>query len=606
MKAEMMMLLLMMAQTSSSSSSPSCSFDAMSDALNCKLRTLDGSGGGGNNVTDNNGNGPYSPSMQKSRSVTVTCSDVFFYESVLRTNHFGYLPQLKRLTLDSCKIRRVPGLAFSGLSGLKSLDLRSRNSEWSAMAMELEKDALTGLNELRRLNLTQNNIWTLPESTFCALDNLRALNLSQNFIQDVLDLGFSQSQVRSCRLPLKSLDLSRNSIAVLPRAGFGQLARLDTLLLEANNINELEDDALEGLGALSTLNLANNQLVALPPEVFQYTRRLLHLELQNNSLTALAPGLFSGLDHLLVLNLSRNDLSSNWVNANTFRALNSLVALDLSHNRLSKLDGQALSTMSSLQILNLDHNGLHTLSPNAFRNLPALKILRLSHNAIETLNPRTLQSLAQLTSLSLDHNSLRSLHRNALKNCTRLQDLALHGNLLEDVPDAIRELPLLRTLHLGSNRIVAVKNSSFEGLGHLYGLSLAGNGIDSIESLAFAPVSDLQALNLAHNSISKLDQTVFNALKKLRTLRLDGNLLEDINGLLTAQSELHWLNVSSNRLAWFDYAFVPRSVRWLDLHDNRIEELGNYYKLSSGFDLLTLDASQNRIESLSPLALPGR
>ena len=61
------------------------------------------------------------------------------------------------------------------------------------------------------------------------------------------------------------------------------------------------------------------------------------------------------------------------------------------------------------------------------------------------------------------------------------------------------------------------------------------------------------------------------------------NKLKDINGLLTSQSELRWLNISANSLAWFDYAFIPKSLKWLDLHENEIEDLGNYYGLSDGF-----------------------
>ena len=88
-------------------------------------------------------------------------------------------------------------------------------------------------------------------------------------------------------------------------------------------------------------------------------------------------------------------------------------------------------------------------------------------------------------------------------------------------------------------------------------------------------------LNLAHNKLSKLNQSVFNPLEDLRMLRLDNNKLEDINGLLQAQSELQWLNVSANNLQWFDYAFIPRNLKWLDIHANAIEELGNYYRYRS-------------------------
>jgi Leucine-rich repeat (LRR) protein len=86
-------------------------------------------------------------------------------------------------------------------------------------------------------------------------------------------------------------------------------------------------------------------------------------------------------------------------------------------------------------------------------------------------------------------------------------------------------------------------------------------------------------------------------------LRLDQNQLEDINGILAGQTELRWLNVSSNRLQWFDYAFIPKNLEWLDLHDNHIEELQNYYKLGEGFSLRTLDASFNKIKKLDALSL---
>ena len=81
-------------------------------------------------------------------------------------------------------------------------------------------------------------------------------------------------------------------------------------------------------------------------------------------------------------------------------------------------------------------------------------------------------------------------------------------------------------------------------------------------------------------------------------MRLDNNFLEDINGLLTTQHHLQWLNVSQNRLLWFDYAFIPKSLLWLNLAGNEIEELENYYQ-QSGFHLVHLDVSDNKLQRLS-------
>ena len=342
----------------------------------------------------------------------------------------------------------------------------------------------------------------------------------------------------------------------------------------------------------------------MPPELFANpTSRLEELYLQNNSLSVLAPGLFNPLEHLLVLNLSRNELTNDWVTSSSLKPLVRLVALDLSYNRLTKLDQSMLGGLTALQILNVCNNNLHTVAANTFLFQHNLHILLLSHNDLESLHPRAVSGLPVLNSLSLDHNRLRSLHRNALRNCSSLQDLALNNNLLQEVPKSIRPLTLLRTLDIGENKITDIRAKDFDGLHNLYGLRLAGNGIRKLADEVFETISTLQVLNLAHNEIRKLNQTVFNPLKDLRMLRLDNNQLEDINGLLQSQAELQWLNVSANRLQWFDYAFIPRSVKWLDLHKNEIEELGNYYQLREGYSLTTLDASHNRIKALNPLSL---
>ena len=61
----------------------------------------------------------------------------------MRTNQFGYLPNLLNLDVEYCKVRRVPALAFSGLSGLRDLEVTTHNSDWSAMVLELEPGLVT-------------------------------------------------------------------------------------------------------------------------------------------------------------------------------------------------------------------------------------------------------------------------------------------------------------------------------------------------------------------------------------------------------------------------------------------------------------------------------
>lgn len=120
-----------------------------------------------------------------------------------------------------------------------------------------------------------------------------------------------------------------------------------------------------------------------------------------------------------------------------------------------------------------------------------------------------------------------------------------------------------------------------------------------INTASMEDLLSLHQLNLAQNHLTSLHQDTFKNLKQLKSLRLDDNMLKDINGLLQSQTELQNLNVSSNRLQWFDYAFIPKSLEMIDLHDNQIEELGNYFVLKEGFNLHTMDVSQNKIKRIS-------
>ena len=210
-----------------------------------------------------------------------------------------------------------------------------------------------------------------------------------------------------------------------------------------------------------------------------------------------------------------------------------------------------------------------------------------------------------MTSLSLDHNNIQHLMEGQLRDSQNLEDLSFNSNQLRSVPKAARSLLKLRTLDLGENKIVRLESGDFNSLSELYGLRLAGNELTTLSRAHFANVSGLHVLNIAHNNLKNIEQGGFDHLQELRALRLDNNRLKDINGIVSSLPKLQWFNVSSNRLQWFDYAFIPTSLEWLDIHDNEIEDLGNYYTLRSGFSLKTIDASSNLIKTLTKLSLPS-
>ncbi|KAJ9578344.1 hypothetical protein L9F63_005436, partial [Diploptera punctata] len=570
--------------------------------LVCRLRTI-------NSELENTNFSVIQP--QHTVRLRLECSDILFFQSSLSSGSFRPLVELRDLAIEYCKIGNLSAGAFRGLRELRNLTVRTHNTDWSAMTLEVDPDAFTEeLGFLERLDLGENNMWSLPEGTFCPLHSLEILNLTRNRLRDIVGFRFGGGSSSNpdpserCGGNLKILDLSNNSIDSLPPGALSGLTRLHKLNLQGNGVSFLADRALEGLTSLTILRLADNKLVTLPPELFADTRDIKEVYLQNNSINVLAPGLFNDLTQLLVLDLSQNELTAEWVNTATFTGLLRLVVLDLSHNRIAKLEPSVFRDLYSLQILRLEDNLLETIPENTFSSLYNLHTLILSNNKLAIIDSFTFNGLYVLSLLSLDNNLIQSIHPDALKNSSSLQDLHLNGNKLFEVPTVLNDVPLLKTLDLGENHIANIFNSSFGGMQHMYGLRLTENNIGNITKGTFDKMSALKILNLSRNKIQKVEPGAFDANVNLQAIRLDGNQLTDIGGLFTKLPSLIWLNISDNQLEWFDYALIPTGLQWLDIHANRIAELGNYFEIESQLHLSTFDASSNKLTEITGSAIP--
>lgn len=578
-----------------------CDYEASESSLDCQIRVLQ-------NVAQLEKEDIFFEQTERRvHHLKVKCSDIFFSESVVGPEMFKseVTRSLVSLDIEYCKIKELPNNLFAHLQDLKRLSIHSHNEEWASTIMEVDPHALHTLSELEEVNLSFNNIWTLPNGMLCDLPKLKTVNFSHNHLVEVSDLGLSP--LHSCDTGLTILDLTSNAIASIRDSDLKLASKLVVLNLSQNRITLLGDHVLAPLSQLEELNLADNQLAALPPTLFNQSQSLQKVWLQNNSLSLLPAGVFEGLSNLIVLNLSRNAIANHLLVEGTFSGLSNLRVLDLSWNQITHIDSQTFhSHLPKLESLLLHHNQIHSVEGSTFGHQALLSVLVLSHNKIESLAPDAFRGLdGNLTSLSLDHNELVKVPDNIFSLTPELEDLSLDNNHLVEVPSSIGHLKKLKTLDLGENAIAELRDSDFNGLESLYGLRLAGNRLTNISRHFLANASQLHVLNLARNQLVQIERKAFDHLQELRALRLDNNRLTDINGVLSSLAHLQWFNLSSNQLAWFDFAFIPMSLEMLDLHDNRIEELGNYYKLKSGFSLKTLDASANKIKSLNKLSLPS-
>lgn len=586
-------------------------------------------------------------------SLSILCSNDIMTRSSLESKSFIHLLKLKELSLEYCKFTKFHKDILYGLSDLKNFTIKTHNINWPALSLEIESDSFRYSKNLERLDLSQNNIWSLPESLFCSLNGLSFLNISKNRLQDINDLGFREKQQQTttnskdetnnhsststtstttttttttisttatessssskqnhpknvCFLDLETLDISHNHFVLLPSNGFGTLKRLKHLIIHDNEISMLADKALAGLKNLQILNLSSNKIVALPSELFKDpVQSIQEVYLQNNSISVLSPGLFANLEQLQTLDLSTNQLTSSWINRNTFSGLIRLVLLNLSNNKITKLEPEIFTDLYTLQILNLRLNQLESIGADTFSPMNNLHTLLLSHNKIKYLDAYSLNGLYVLSLLSLDNNVLSGVHPEAFRNCSSLQDLNLNGNKLTAVPLALKDMRLLRTVDLGENIINKLEEPGFRGMTNLYGLRLIDNNLEHISNNTFKDLPSLQILNLARNKIRHIEVNAFVTSNTIQAIRLDGNFVRNIDGLFTNMQNLLWLNMSDNKLDYFDFSQIPYGLQWLDLHKNDLVELSNTKGLDNQLKLQTLDASFNRLQKVTSASVPN-
>jgi len=509
-------------------------------------------------------------------SLTLDCSDLeenFQLSQLVSATSFS---SLHSLSVSSCPVQHMPAPG------------QVRPS------LVMDEGSLHHLRQLLNLDLSTTGMVSLPASWLCSfMPHMTTLNMSHNGIKKLQDIAATNTCIMEMMI---DMDLSFNQINSLLPEDMTFTPNLKSLNLAGNGLSTLSEGLFSHLASLQVLDLSDNKISSMQSTIFHQTPILQKLFLQNNSLTEVSPQLLNGLHNLLLLNMSFNHLSGDSFNAETFQSQVKLVALDLSHNRMKNISSDTFQILNELQILNLQHNQLSEVYDEQFSHLLNLHVLMLSFNQIKILNPKALFNLQSLNSLSLNHNQLSTVPDYLFQDCPNLQDLALHHNLISSIPKSLGKLSNLQTLDLGENKISVLFIESLPA--SLYGLRMAGNGLEHIPRNVFTKQSNLNVLNLSHNKLKTIEEDAFRNLRNLRALRLDNNQLQDMNGLVSSLKNLRWLNVSTNSLEWFDFAFLPRSLEWLDIHNNHVKKIGNYYELSDGFNLTSIDASFNMIETL--------
>ena len=327
------------------------------------------------------------------------------------------------------------------------------------------------------------------------------------------------------------------------------------------------------------LDLSGNSLVSFPELSHGSLGPLQYLNLSHNAIPFVPGDALLSLQDLDTLDLSFNRLSV--VSELSPLGFPGLVSLNLSHNAIDVISPKAFGGLFSLQTLSVSHNQLSDLTSDCFADLQSLETLRLDSNSLESLPVSVFDELSQLLILDLSGNRLLRVHKLLFQSLSRLKILNMSNNALSQIPlKALRHMPRLETLDLSSNNIHNISGGIFEGLTKLVRLELAHNDLKAISANTFKGLDSLKHLDLSRNRLATIRKASFTSLHSLLWLSLRSNVLKRLHEHLFAGLKwLDHLDLSHNELKLDQETFPPElfsPVRnlhslYLDHNDDRSE-----------------------------------
>ena len=306
--------------------------------------------------------------------------------------------------------------------------------------------------ETGKVILQSKNLTTIPDAVFS--------------LSEALEEGEKFWEIN----PLTKLDCSHNQIRSVADGKFSLLKRdLNHVKLRDNKLTTLPIDLFE-CEQLRHLDVSSNALIDLSGAIGDLFD-LRELLLSENELTGI-PVSLKGCSLLQILELQRNKL----VNIPpTALSLPQLQQLNLSGNRLIELP-TSLEELTMLEMLDVNKNALKVL-PDLTR-MRSLRFVNASENQLTVVPKCPMQG--KLDRLYLGENNIQQLNMSNLQPSSgTLSEILLQGNRLENCPDDISSMMVLKVLDITNNNLTNLPPS----LGYMTTLSkvlVEGNPIRCI------------------------------------------------------------------------------------------------------------------------------
>ncbi|CAI9757751.1 unnamed protein product [Fraxinus pennsylvanica] len=256
--------------------------------------------------------------------------------------------------------------------------------------------------------------------------------------------------------------------------------------------------------------------------------RVIHLLLPSRGLVGSISPSIANLSHLSQLNLSQNSLSGP-IPDGFFMALNRLVIIDISHNRLTGQLSDSDKLMSTVAIVDFSGNHFYGRIQSSFLQR-ALNLQRFDvrNNSFSGSIPSSVCRFSpSIVHLDFSNNDFLGPISQGFGQCPNLLRLkAGFNNLSGAIPSDIYTISALQELYLPANKLSGVIDGSIVNLINLRILSLYGNELTGMIPQDIGRLSNLVQLWLHINKLNgTLPQSLTNCTR-LTTLNLRVNLLE--------------------------------------------------------------------------------
>ncbi|XP_065350105.1 chaoptin [Cloeon dipterum] len=485
---------------------------------------------------------------------------------------FKGLTSLRQIRLDDNKIAAMEPKSYADLPRLRFLDLQGNRVN------ELNTDTFQNLPELEELDISYN---MLKQLNFAALDQVGTLaslcfNVSHNKLTELKPVNVMISNNNNnynnqgnYHVNVKTMDISFNNITEIAGGFFRPIeTALTYLMLGHNSITNVTREAFGNMPHLQWLDLSHNKLREVDFDAFRHTRRLQVLFMDHNELAEIPAETFHSLTEMRVVSFAHNQLRQ--LPDGLLFAASNMERLDVSNNQLTRVPIGVFSSGSGRSLCELDLSGnqIAALQPNdAVNRFKSLTFLDLSDNRLTRLDDSTFLGMSQLSSLHLSFNNFDSYGLSsalaALDSSPRLVELSLAGLNLDTLP-SLPPLPALRELHAQYNILPALPSDLAANLTGLRMLDVRDNSLNTLGQVGLGGgliLPQLRSLKIANNPLGLITDACLATATRLGELDIRNltQLTAIETGALSKMNHLRTLKVGTFNMAR-DFN-IPRLIK---------------------------------------------